>query len=83
MKGNTYPSVMCALLLLDALSGTGTTLCPSFSRILAGCYHPWSNYGLIELSIKMRLNQARALTCKEMGTPSEYYTPLYQSRMRR
>ena len=69
MKGNTYPSVLRALLLLDALSRTGTTLCPSFPRILAGCYHPWCNYGLIELSIKMILNQVRALTCKEMGTP--------------
>jgi hypothetical protein len=69
MKGNTYPFVLGALLLLDTLPRTGTTVCPSFPRILAGCYHPWSNYGLIELSIKMRLNQARSLTCKEMDTP--------------
>ena len=73
MKGNTYPSVLGALLLLDALSRTGTIVCPSFARILAECYHPWSNYGLIELSIKMRLNQARVPTCKEMDIAHLYF----------
>ena len=72
MKGNTCPSVLGALLLLDALSRMGTIVCPSFPKILVGCYL-WSNYGLIKLSIKMRLNQARAPTCKEMDIAHLYF----------
>ena len=37
----------------------GTAICPSFPRILTKYSRTWSNYDVIELSVKMRFDQTR------------------------